>query len=446
MSDHCASRRMRNLRARRSARRLEAVRQRRGAGAGVLRPAGRTGRALCQHTRTRDAGPAAEVCDGAGARRLWTGRDRDFGRRPADQDRRQSAASRTLGSTDVFAEAAVLSLYDPDRSKAPYSAGRIQSWSAFEAALSRSSTKPRPARRGPGAADRPRHLADADRADRRADKAFAAATWHRYEPVEDDAVRAGAMQAFGRRRPRFRASPTRGSLFCLDADPLGFGPEQIRFGRDISTARQSRASAVVAPLCGGAGMDAERGARRPSPADRPELVRNIALVIARSLGAACRTGALPAEAEQFAKAAAADLVSRKGAALVLAGPRQPAEVHALCHWINGQLRAPVDFIAPVDPARQATPSRCGPGRGCPRRPRRDAVRDRRQPSLRRAGRSWVCRRPRQGAVLGSLGLSRRDRGAQHLAPAAVACARKLVGHSRVRRHREHRAAADPAAL
>ena len=41
----------------------------------------------------------------------------------------------SLGSTDVFAEAAVLSLYDPDRSKAPYNAGRIQSWSAFEAAL-----------------------------------------------------------------------------------------------------------------------------------------------------------------------------------------------------------------------------------------------------------------------------------------------------------------------
>ncbi len=41
----------------------------------------------------------------------------------------------SLGATDVFAEAAVLSLYDPDRSQAPRSGGRIQSWSAFEAAL-----------------------------------------------------------------------------------------------------------------------------------------------------------------------------------------------------------------------------------------------------------------------------------------------------------------------
>ena len=35
----------------------------------------------------------------------------------------------------MFAEATVLSLYDPDRSKAPYSDGRIQPWTAFQAAL-----------------------------------------------------------------------------------------------------------------------------------------------------------------------------------------------------------------------------------------------------------------------------------------------------------------------
>jgi molybdopterin-containing oxidoreductase family iron-sulfur binding subunit len=38
----------------------------------------------------------------------------------------------SLGATDIYAEAAVLSLYDPDRSRAPYSAA---SRTAFEAAL-----------------------------------------------------------------------------------------------------------------------------------------------------------------------------------------------------------------------------------------------------------------------------------------------------------------------
>ena len=81
---------------------------------------------------------------------------------------------------------------------------------------------------------------------------------------------------------------------------------------------------------------------------RPELVRNVALEVARALGAAVPTTTLPPDAEQFAKTAAADLLARRGAAVVLAGPRQPAEVHALCHWLNHALAAPVDFVAPVD--------------------------------------------------------------------------------------------------
>ena len=48
-------------------------------------------------------------------------------------------------------------------------------------------------------------------------------------------------------------------------------------------------------------------------------------------------------------ALAADLDTHRGRAVVLAGRRQPAELHALCHWINQQLKAPVDFIDPTDP-------------------------------------------------------------------------------------------------
>ena len=41
----------------------------------------------------------------------------------------------SLGATDVFAEAAVFSLYDPDRSQAVRKGGEIASWPALEAAL-----------------------------------------------------------------------------------------------------------------------------------------------------------------------------------------------------------------------------------------------------------------------------------------------------------------------
>ncbi len=146
----------------------------------------------------------------------------------------------SLGSTDVFAEATVLSLYDPDRSQAPYSSGRIQALERIRggvAAAARAGA--RAAGRRTGASDWPHHLADADRADRRPDarrcrRRNGIAT----KPVEDDAIRNGAMLAFGQPAtalPRFADARV---VLTLDADPLGVGPEQIRFARDIIGARQ----------------------------------------------------------------------------------------------------------------------------------------------------------------------------------------------------------------
>src|SRR5690242_1345309 len=41
----------------------------------------------------------------------------------------------SLGATDVFAQAAILGLYDPDRSQTVLESGRISSWELFAAAL-----------------------------------------------------------------------------------------------------------------------------------------------------------------------------------------------------------------------------------------------------------------------------------------------------------------------
>ena len=49
----------------------------------------------------------------------------------------------SLGSTDVFAEASVLSLYDPDRTKTAHHGVQIAPWSAFESALADQMTQER---------------------------------------------------------------------------------------------------------------------------------------------------------------------------------------------------------------------------------------------------------------------------------------------------------------
>jgi molybdopterin-containing oxidoreductase family iron-sulfur binding subunit len=257
----------------------------------------------------------------------------------------------SLGSTDVFAEATVLSLYDPDRSQAPFSTGRVQDWSAFEAALQPRLDKAR-SRQGGGLALLTGRVTSPTLAAQieALTKALPQAKWYRYEPSEDDAIRNGAILAFSKPAtilPRFADARV---LLTLDADPLGPGPTQIRFARDITAARRSSVPAqslrvyAVEPDWTLTGALADHRL-----ALRPELIRNVAIEIARALGATVPQLQGPPEVEQFAKAAAADLTARQGGGLVLVGPRQPAEVHALCHWINNELSAPVDFIAPVDP-------------------------------------------------------------------------------------------------
>jgi Fe-S-cluster-containing dehydrogenase component len=257
----------------------------------------------------------------------------------------------SLGATDIFAEAAVLSLYDPDRSRAPYSNGRIQPWTAFEAAL-RQQIEQKNTDHGVGLAlltgriTSPSLLAQISALQAKLPQM----SWHRYEPTEDDAVSAGVQQAFGQAAtalPRFADARV---ALMLDADPLGCGPAQIRFGRDVVAARRARNPDdslrlyAVEPAWTLTGALADH--RLPL---QPDLIRNVAIELARALGATLPQADLPQDAVQFVKAAATDLTARDGAAVVLAGPRQGADVHALCHWMNDQLGAPIDFVAPVDP-------------------------------------------------------------------------------------------------
>jgi Fe-S-cluster-containing dehydrogenase component/anaerobic selenocysteine-containing dehydrogenase len=256
----------------------------------------------------------------------------------------------SLGATDVYAEAAVLSLYDPDRSRAPNSAGRIQPWTVFEAALRRQIDQTNGGQ-GAGLALLTGRVTSPTLITQIAALRvkLPQMKWCRYEPTADDAADAGAMQAFGQPAtalPRFADARV---ALMLDADPLGCGPAQIRFGHDIVAARRSHIPEdslrlyVVEPAWTLTGALADH--RLPL---HPDLIRNVAIAIARALGAALPEADLPQDAAQFAQAVADDLTARHGGALVLAGPRQGADIHALCHWINNELGAPVDFIAPVE--------------------------------------------------------------------------------------------------
>jgi len=257
----------------------------------------------------------------------------------------------SLGATDIFNEAEVLSLYDPDRSKTPRAGNSLRDWSSFEAALLAALAREQDAR---GAGLRilttritsPTLIGQINETLKR----FPQARWYRYEPVDDDAALAGSALAYGRpllALPRLHEARV---ILALDADPLGPGPAQIRFAREFIGARNATSpqdfprlyAAEPALTLTGANADHQL------PIDFA-LIRNVALTVAAAVGVSAAPAPLPTSAQRFAEAAAADLKARSGQAIVLAGQRQSADVHALCHFMNQALRAPVDFIEPVDP-------------------------------------------------------------------------------------------------
>ncbi len=260
----------------------------------------------------------------------------------------------SLGATDVFAQGAVFSLFDPDRSRAVRGPDGVSSWDAFGAAL-RGQMQKEEDRRGAGLRLLTGRVTSPTLLRQIADllERYPQARWYRYEPVDDDEIRAGAMLAFGRAltpRARLRDASV---VLALDADPLGPGPEQSRLANEFASRRRSAHGEeflrlyAVEPAISLTGANADHRL-----ALAPQLIETVALTVASSLGADVRAGELPESAARFAQVAAADLEARRGRAVVLVGAAQPARVHALAHWINAQIAAPVDFIEPVDPATE----------------------------------------------------------------------------------------------
>ena len=257
----------------------------------------------------------------------------------------------SLGSTDVFAEAEVLSLYDPARLQTVMQGALPASWDALNAALPPRLASHK-ARGGQGLTlltgriTSPTEL----RLIKVLQGVYPAMNWRRYEPVDDDNARAGAKAAFGRPldvRPRLQDAKV---VLCLDADPLGPGPEQIANARAYAARRKPEAASAFSRLYvveGGWTLSGANADHRL--ALRPDAVADVALTIASALGQGGREAPLAPEARRFAEACAADLKVNAGHAVVLVGRAQSPEVHALAHAINAALNAPLDVHDPVDP-------------------------------------------------------------------------------------------------
>jgi MoCo/4Fe-4S cofactor protein with predicted Tat translocation signal len=105
----------------------------------------------------------------------------------------------SLGATDVFAQAEVLSLYDPDRSDAPRQNGSERTWEELTSFI-------RPVRselvvaegQGLHILTPPTSSPTLQRLVAQARQLFPHAQWHGFSPIDDDNRRAAARTVFGR--------------------------------------------------------------------------------------------------------------------------------------------------------------------------------------------------------------------------------------------------------
>src|SRR5947208_1575602 len=246
-------------------------------------------------------------------------------------------------ATDIFSQASILTLYDPDRSQTPMYRGETRPWPQFVAeirGLIEKEADGLKATRGAGlriltetitspslAAQLKQILTD-----------FPEAKWHQYEPVNRDNARAGAVMAFGQDVHTTYDFSKADRILSLGSDFLNGWPGNLRYARDY--------------------------ARRRS-VDRDQTEMNRLYVIESTLtitgaNADHRFLLKPTEMLTFANRAvsgkvfdnwpnppaslveawgplARDLERVKGISLVIAGDEQPASVHALAHIFNDSL-------------------------------------------------------------------------------------------------------------
>ncbi len=251
----------------------------------------------------------------------------------------------TGGSTasDIFSQASILSLYDPDRSQTPLYRGETRPWTAFVAEIRGLLEKENDgirARRGAGlriltetvtsptlAAQMKQILTD-----------FPEARWHQYEPVNRDNARAGAMMALGQDVNTTYDFSKADRILSLGSDFLNGHPENLRYARDYARRRNvdgghaemNRLYVIEStPTLTGANAD---HCWREKPSGFQSIVTMLSMLVSASpenTNGAQMTGIF--------KAVAKDFLEHKDTSLIIVGDDQPPAIHALGHAMNASL-------------------------------------------------------------------------------------------------------------
>src|SRR5437870_6577977 len=145
----------------------------------------------------------------------------------------------SLGGTDIFAQASILGMYDPDRSQTITYLSDVRTWGDFLNAV-QGPLSVQKGLQGAGIRILTQTVASSTLADQLNSilKLYPQAKWHVYEPVNRDNVYAGAQMAFGQPVETIYTLDGADVIVSLDADFLSAGfPGQTRYARDFAKRR-----------------------------------------------------------------------------------------------------------------------------------------------------------------------------------------------------------------
>src|SRR5579862_2687988 len=257
----------------------------------------------------------------------------------------------SLGGTDVFTQASILGLYDPDRSQTHTKLGGVRTWGNFVDAI-RGPLNSQKAVQGAGIRILTRTISSPSFTDqlRQVLKLFPQAKWHVYEPINRDNVYAGTQLPFGQPVETQYRLDKADVILSLDADFLYSGyPGMTRYARDFAKRRDPDSDSmsrlyVVESTSTSTGVKADhRLALQASQVD------SFARALAEMVGVSANGGMLSGEQGKYVAAVAKDLQAHRGNSVIIVGDHQPPAVHALGHALNQALGNVGNTVVYTDP-------------------------------------------------------------------------------------------------
>jgi len=259
----------------------------------------------------------------------------------------------SLGGTDIFAQASLLTMYDPDRSQGVISLGDQRSWPSFLNAL-RGPLSAQKTLKGAGIRILTTTISSPTLADQLRNflKTYPEAKWHAYEPINRDNVLEGAKLAFGQPvETRYDFSKA-DVIVSLDADFLYAGyPGNVKYIRDFASRRDPDGNMnrlyMIESMPTSTGAKADH--RLPVQAGHIEAFAQAVLVGLQSRENA--SGLMGPERMRFLSPLLEDLKSHRGSSIVIAGDHHEWETQVKVHILNSQLGnigKTVFYTDPVD--------------------------------------------------------------------------------------------------